>query len=61
MPEVNSQAGEEIAAQDQGLAANQAAPQTDPQQEQGPLTVDDYRKIAREEARREAQSQVAKG
>jgi hypothetical protein len=38
-----------------------STPQTEPPTEQKPLTLDDYRRIAREEATRIAQSQVAKG
>src|SRR5689334_22701689 len=67
MPEPTSQAAQPEPVTPAGAQVPEFAPETgstpaaEPQTEQKPLTLEDYRKIAREEATRIAQSQVAKG
>lgn len=64
MPDVNSQAAQVEQVIQPGAQVPESTPtgntQTEPQTESAP-TLEDYRKIAREEAVRAAQSQVAKG
>jgi len=65
MSDDNSQAAteeitEEAQVQETATPAEEVSPQAEPQTEK-PLTAEDYRRIAREEAKKVAQSQVAKG